>query len=253
MGRGPISIFGSIVKVGNRAEDQNLRRAESTWRDLVGGGRVERRRRREGSGREGGKWGKRFFDFPFPKIEDGRKGSLFFGAGRSKNSPSSKNPLPPYLSSDLRTDLRGRRSKMGGVLHSSEPEIEDRRWVGVLRSLEPKIEDGGVLRRLGGSSKMGGSSKIGGGVLRRWAACSSIFWLWGFFVLRSRKIEETPSSKNPRPHPRISRPPSHLLSDLHNDLRSRRSKMGVSSIFGTEDRKLKMGGSSFFGSDNRRR
>ena len=49
---------------------------------------------------------------------------------------------------------------------------------------------------------------------------------------------------------RRSPTPSLLPSD--SILRSRRSKMGGSSIFGSEDRRLKMGGSSIFGSEDRR-
>ena len=38
--RDPISIFGPIFKVENRAEDPNLRQAERTWRGLVKEGGV---------------------------------------------------------------------------------------------------------------------------------------------------------------------------------------------------------------------
>ena len=76
----------------------------------------------------------------------------------------------------------------------------------------------------------------------------------GFFILRNRKIEEPPSSKNPPPHLRRSRPLRRLPSDLRTDLRCRKSKMARGSpIFETKDRRLKMGkGSSFFGSADRK-
>ena len=92
-----------------------------------------------------------FCVLPAPKIEDG------WGFLRSSDPedrrppPSSKNPFlfsksqPPRHLSDLQLILRGRRSKMGG---SSIFGAEDRRWkMGrVLRSSAPKIEDEGVLR-----------------------------------------------------------------------------------------------------------
>ena len=99
------------------------------------------------------------------KVAHWETDSSFFGAGRMKKSlPICKYvslPPSPHLLSDLRTNLRSRRSKMGegsfvlrgrrskiedgeGVLRSSAPKIEN---AGVLRSSEPKIKDGSVLQR----------------------------------------------------------------------------------------------------------
>ena len=65
-----------------------------------------------------------FFILPAPKIEDG-KGPSFFGPGRSKNPPSSKNPSPHHL----------RRSR---TLSPSPSPVRSS-----TRSSGPKIKDGG--------------------------------------------------------------------------------------------------------------
>ena len=111
------------------------------------------------------------------------RGPSFSEAGRSKNPtpifekpppPSSKESLTPHIPSDLRTDLRGRRSKMGS---SSIFGAEDRRLKmagssffgsqgrgeSVTRSSEPKIEEStGFFENGRGSSKMTGLPKNAG-------------------------------------------------------------------------------------------
>ena len=89
----------------------------------------------------------------------------------------SRHLLPPRLSFDLRTIIRGRRLKMK-VLRSSAPKIEDR----------GSSFFGDENRRKGVSSKMK--------VLRRW-------WI------RKRIFEDAPSAKNP---PIFEEPPSSIFA-----------------------------------------
>ena len=84
---------------------------------------------------------------------------------------------------------------------------------------------------------MGGSSFF---APRRWK-------MGGFFVLRTRKIEE------PSPHLRRTRTPPRLPSDLRPILRGRRSKIEDRGLFDLRLRRSKMGEkSSIFGSEDRR-
>ena len=87
--------------------------------------------------------------------------------GRRGGCEKKESPSPAHLPSDLRTDLRGRRSKMGGssffgandrslrISGSSSFGSEERQWR-VLRFSGPKIED------RGGSSKIGTSEESRG-------------------------------------------------------------------------------------------
>ena len=76
------------------------------------------------SDRKSGKQGAGFFILAASKVEDAQ-GVLRFRAVRSKTpSPIFEEVArPPHLPSDLRTDLRARRTKMGKVVRSPGPKI----------------------------------------------------------------------------------------------------------------------------------
>ena len=204
--RGPISIFGPIFKVGDRAEDPDLSRAERTWWPLVEAGRKKKK--------EGG-----FFILPTsPKIKDG---AFFVLWGRKIEEPPpifEKPPIfeevapPPRLrpifdpffgTEDRRWEgssifgaedrklkigffvLRFRRSKMGNYVFDlrlrKSKTVFFRKWKWVLQRWEVRRK-WGALRRWRG-------------VLKRWTIQPSIFrprkTKNSHLRLRSRKIEES--------------------------------------------------------------
>ena len=121
--RGPISIFGPIFKVEDRAEDPDLRIIQKPGGGWSRGGRKPIEKAQEG-GRSS------FFRPRKSKIG----GSSLFEPGRSKNpsiveeSPIFEEVAPPSrLPLDLLPILRSRKSKMGGVLLSSASMNEDKR------------------------------------------------------------------------------------------------------------------------------
>ena len=154
--------------------------SQQTWRKLVGEGNSKKKKVGSSSFFEprGWKMGGDFFE------DGGRILRKCGGVLRSSGfeNPSSKEDSP-YLRSDLRTILRGRRSKMASF-------FEPRRW------------------KMGGtSSKVGGPSSKKIGLLRRWC---------DFFKDGSSESEDRRN-----PHLRRSRIPSSKKFPPSSTLRAK--------------------------------
>ena len=120
------------------------------------------------------------FYLPSPKIKDA---IFFFGPGKTKNLPSSKDPSPLHLRIDLRTDIRDQKAKMQGFF--------------VLRSRGSKAEDWEFFVLRGRKSKMGGYS-IFENEDRSW-------WNYSKIGGHSGQQPGTKSARGPADQPLISR------------------------------------------------